>query len=98
VKATIDTPFAGTKEAFIGSIDKNSDAPAIFYLMANQGGDTPLAVTITYDDDYGTHSLTENATVTVSGSNGSAPAIIVLIIILAGAGAVYWYLRIRKKE
>jgi len=98
VKATLDTPLSGTKEAFIGSIDKNSDAPAIFYLKADQGGDIPLAVTITYDDDYGTHSLTENATVTVTGSNGLAPAIVVLIIVLAGVGAAYWYLRIRKRE
>jgi hypothetical protein len=98
VKATLDTPLTGTKEAFIGSIDKNSDAPAIFYLKASQNGDIPLAVTITYDDDYGTHVLTENATVTVSGSNGSSLAIVVLIIALAGAGAAYWFLRIRKRE
>jgi hypothetical protein len=98
VKAMLDTPLAGTKEAFIGSIDKNSDAPAIFYLKASQGGDIPLTVLLSYDDDYGTHTLAENATVTVSGSNGPSPVIIVLIIVLAGAGAAFWYLRIRKRE
>ncbi|MDD1716386.1 MAG: S-layer protein, partial [Methanolinea sp.] len=30
VRATLDSPLPGTKDAFIGSIDKDSDAPAIF--------------------------------------------------------------------
>jgi len=96
VIVTLDTPFSGTKEAFIGSIDKNSDAPAVFYLTATQAGEVPVVVNISYDDDYGSHSVIENATITVA-SSGFLAAVIGLIIIMAGAGAAYWYLRLRKR-
>ena len=35
-------PLPGQKTAFIGSIDKDSDAPAIFYLQATKDGTVPV--------------------------------------------------------
>ena len=95
VKAYLSTPLAGTKEAFIGSIDKNSDAPAIFTLRATQSGQVPLAINITYNDDYGFHTLTENATLNVNSPG--LPMAVVPVLILLVAGAAYWFLRIRKR-
>jgi hypothetical protein len=93
VRATLDTGFAGTKDAFIGSIDKDSDAPAVFYLQATKDGTVPAGVTITYTDEYGTHTVNEATTVTTTQPSVLLPAIALILVFIAGA--VYWYLRIR---
>jgi hypothetical protein len=95
VRAMLDSPFAGTTTSFIGSIDKDSDAPAIFYLQATKDGTVPVNLTISYTDDFGPHAIAEQATVTTSPSSGMVP--IAIAILAAGiiAGAAYWYFRIR---
>nr|WP_320160092.1 S-layer protein [uncultured Methanoregula sp.] len=94
VRATLDSPFTGTKTAFIGSIDKNSDAPAIFYLQATKDGTLPANVTISYHDDFGFHTIDEPATVTTSPSAGLLPVVVVVMAICLIAGAAYWYFRL----
>jgi len=95
VRATLDSGFAGTKDAFIGSIDKDSDAPAIFYLQATKDGTVPAAISITYHDEYGPHTVNETTAVMTSTAS-PLPLVAALILILcAGAGAAYWYYRIR---
>ena len=93
VMSTLDSPFIGTKEAFIGSIDIDSDAPAIFYLQANRDGIVPVNLTITYEDDYGSHCINESATIMVNPASGMMLPIVGIILIVVGAGAVFWYMR-----
>jgi len=95
VRASLDSGFTGTNEAFIGSIDKDSDAPAIFYLQATKDGTVPAKISISYHDEYGSHRVNETTTI-MTAPNSVLPLVIVLIVILfAIAGAVYWYYRIR---
>jgi hypothetical protein len=95
VRATLDSGFAGTREAFIGSLDKDSDAPAIFYLQATKDGTVPAAISITYNDEYGSHTANETTAV-MTGAASPLPLIVAIVLILcAGAGAAYWYYRIR---
>jgi len=94
VKASLDSPFSGTKTAFIGSVDKNSDAPAVFYLQATKDGTVPANLTISYQDDFGAHEITEQAAVATASGQGLLPAAAILIA-LGILGAAYWYLRIR---
>lgn len=98
VKATLDSPLSGTDAAFIGSIDKNSDAPAIFYLQTTRDGTIPANLTIQYSDDFGHHTISEQTTITTR----STPGILflggmILVIILTG-GVLYWHLRIRTRK
>jgi len=95
VRAVLDSPFAGTKTAFIGSIDKDSDAPAIFYLQATKDGTVPANLTITYNDDFGSHTVSEQATVMTGPSSGLLPAGLAVLLIGIIAGSAYWYFRIR---
>jgi hypothetical protein len=95
VRATLDSPFAGTKTAFIGSIDKDSDAPAIFYLQATKDGAVPANLTISYNDDFGSHTVSEQATVMTGPSSGLLPVAFAVLLIGIIAGVVYWYIRIR---
>jgi len=95
VRATLDSAFTGTKTAFIGSIDKDSDAPAIFYLQATKDGAVPANLTISYNDDFGPHTVSEQATLMTGTSSGMLPAALAVLLICIIAGAGYWYLRIR---
>jgi hypothetical protein len=95
VRASLDSGFAGTKDAFIGSIDKDSDAPAIFYLQASKDGTVPAAISITFNDEYGSHTVNETTAVMTSPASPLPIIIAILLILCAGAGAVYWYYRIR---
>ncbi|NMB78543.1 MAG: S-layer protein [Methanomicrobiales archaeon] len=95
VRATIDAKLAGTRDAFIGSINKDSDAPAVFYVQAADSGTVPMTIHVTYTDDYGTHSINETTTIMTNGPGPLSP-VLVLLIIGALAGAIsYWYFRIR---
>ena len=95
VRASLDSGFAGTKDAFIGSIDKDSDAPAIFYLKATKDGTVPAAIFITYNDEYGPHTVNETTAVMTDTASSLPLIIAILLILCAGAGAAYWYYRIR---
>jgi hypothetical protein len=94
LRATLDSPFAGTGTAFVGSVDKESDAPAVFYLQATKDGTVPVNVTVSYTDDFGDHAITEQAAVTTAPSPVPAIAAAILVILLT-AGAAYWFFRVR---
>ena len=95
VRATLDSPFAGTRDSFIGSIDKDSDAPAIFYLQATKDGTVPANLTISYNDDFGSHTISERTTIVTSPSSSTTTIVLAVLLIGIIAGAGYWYLRIR---
>ena len=95
VRAMLDTPFSGTKTAFIGSIDKDSDAPAVFYLQATKDGTVPANLTISYADDFGSHTVSEQAEVMTNLSSGLTVTALAILLLVAIAGAAYWYFRIR---
>jgi hypothetical protein len=95
VRATLDSPFAGSRDSFIGSIDKDSDAPAIFYLQATKDGTVPVNLTISYTDDFGSHTISERTTIVTSPASSTTTIVLAVLLIGIIAGAGYWYLRIR---
>ena len=97
VKASIDLPMSGGKEAYVGKIEPNNDAPAVFSLQAENFGNYAYNLTVEYQDDYGMHTKTERLTMTVLESNGTGPLIAVLLLLVAAGGAGYWYFILRKK-
>jgi hypothetical protein len=96
VRASLDSPFTGTRDAFIGSIDKDSDAPAIFYLQATSDGAVPANLTISYSDDFGSHTISERTTIVTSPASSIMTIAFAVLLICIVAGAAYWYLRIRS--
>lgn len=90
VQTILDIPFEGTKEAFVGTIGPDNDAPAVFTLKATQAGDIPFRLTIRYKDDFGIHEEVIPLHVFVGQRNGSGVIIFVVLILLAGAGYLYW--------
>ncbi len=97
VSATVNLPIKGAKEAFIGRIKAGNDAPATFVLEGTEAGEYAYHTTITYVDDWGTHTLEKDLVLTVAdGGDSSAMIILILLILGAGAGG-FWYMR-RKNE
>ncbi len=93
-KADIDLPFTGTKTAYLGKIEPDNDAPAIFNLRADDAGDYRYNLTVRYEDDLGTHELNEELNIVVY-PDGSTPVLAVILFVVAAAG-VYWFV-IRRK-
>lgn len=96
VNAKIDIALPGTKEAFIGKIEPNNDAPAPFNLQADRAGDIPYTLTIQYEDDYGSRQEQQELHLNVYNTN-STPLVIGVVIILVLAGVfAYWFFIYRK--
>jgi hypothetical protein len=96
VKAGIDLPMSGGKEAYVGKIEPNNDAPAVFSLQSGDPGNYAYNLTVEYQDDYGLHTKTERLTMTVLDGDSSG-LILLIILLVIGAGAGYWYFVLRKK-
>lgn len=98
VDASTNLDIPGMKEAFIGKIKKGNDAPATFILEGAKPGTYPYTATITYTDDWGTHTLTRDLSLSVAESDGSGTMIMgIFILIILAAGGV-WYIRRRNGE
>jgi len=96
--AVIDLPFSGTKEAYIGKIKPNNDGPAVFSLDGGAGGDYPYTLTVTWKDDWGTHTESFNLTLPVKTGNSTTTVAGFLIILILAAGGAYYFLVYRKKN
>lgn len=88
VRVSLDIPFDGITEAFVGTIEPDKDAPAVFTLTATQAGEIPYNLTIRYTDDYGTHTTTEPLVLQARDRDGNGIIILLVLIFLAGAAAV----------
>ncbi|HUK93070.1 MAG TPA: S-layer protein [Methanomicrobiales archaeon] len=94
VAATVDLPMTGTKQSFIGKVKPGNDAPAVFMLDGGKGGTYPYNVSITYVDDLGTHTVSQQMALRVDPGDSSG-GLILLILLVIGIGAVgyrFWYL------
>ncbi len=94
VKANIDIPFRGTKTAFLGKIEPDNDAPAIFNLYAEDAGDYRYNLTVQYEDDLGTHETREELMMIVSP--GERTSVFVIILFIIAVTGIYWFFLRRK--
>jgi hypothetical protein len=97
VDARIDIPLPGTKEAFVGKIEPNNDAPAPFSLQADRSGDIPYTLTIQYEDDYGPRQEQQSLHLNVYNKDSTPLIIGVIILVILAGGFAYWFFVFRKK-
>lgn len=97
VKASIDLPMTGGKDAYVGKIEPNNDAPAVFALQAKNSGTTTYNLTVQYEDDYGVQTKNETLQMTVLDSGVGGMLLPILLILLIAAGGAYWFFVLRKK-
>ncbi len=95
VSAAITLPMDGSKEAFIGKIQPNNDAPAIFSFKANGAGDHEYTLTTSYLDEWGTHNDSKTLRLPVKQADPT-PAIAIIAIIAAAVLGAFLYIRKRR--
>ena len=96
VKATIDLPFAGSHDAYVGKIEPDNDAPAVFALQAGNPGTYAYNLTVQYEDDYGVQTRVERLQLTVLDGDATGIITASLLVVLLCAGAAYWFFVRRK--
>jgi hypothetical protein len=97
VKASIDLPMSGGKDAYVGKIEPNNDAPAVFALQAGNPGTWPYNLTVRYEDDYGVQTQSETLQMTVTEGDSTILIVAALLILIMGGGGGFWYFVLRKK-
>lgn len=85
-----DIDISGTKEAFIGKLDSNDDAPATFTFIPWKSGDQEYTALIEYEDDFGNHSIEQKLSMNVEGTSPFR-ILLVLIILIVVAYGVFTY-------
>ena len=95
VNATIDLPFPGTHEAFLGKIKPGNDAPALFRLGNAPAGDHSYTITISYNDEWGDHTVTRQLSLPIAPADYSGILIGAVVLVILAAGI--WWIFIRKK-
>ncbi|SNQ62893.1 conserved exported hypothetical protein [Candidatus Methanoperedens nitroreducens] len=95
-KVSLDAPFKGTRTAFLGKIKPDDDAPGVFTIYAEKGGEIPYSANIEFEDDLGVRTVTEplNLYVRNPNKNGMATPVIVTLPLI---GVGVYYLHRRKK-
>lgn len=83
VRVSLNGDVSGQKEAFFGSLKKNEDLPFIFSVIPQNSGIIPLEITISYEDDFGSHTTIENVSLEVK-SKSYLQIIIVGMLLLLG--------------
>lgn len=97
VVATLDLPMEGTRQAFIGKIKMDNDAPAIFTITPEKPGNYEYNLSVQYSDEWGDHLQNQTLHLVVS-SPGSPVLLILILVILAGGAALFVYRRRRGGE
>lgn len=97
VKASIDLPMSGGKDAYVGKIEPNNDAPAVFALQAGNPGTYPYNLSVQYEDDYGVQTRNETLQMTVNDGDSTGLIVAILLVLIIGGGGGYWYFVHRKK-
>lgn len=62
---------SGSTGAFLGRLDKDDDAPAVFTFTPEKTGDQNVTLLVEYEDDFGKHQVRENLTFNVKSQEGS---------------------------
>jgi hypothetical protein len=97
VKASIEIPMSGGKDAYVGKIEPNNDAPAVFSLQAGNPGTYPYNLSVQYEDDYGVQTRNETLQMTVNDGDSTGLIVAILLVLIIGGGGGYWYFVLRKK-
>ncbi|KYC45744.1 MAG: hypothetical protein APG12_00599 [Candidatus Methanofastidiosum methylothiophilum] len=105
VKVKIESPFTGDSESYLGKIQKNDYANAVFALNSgNNSGEIKCKLIITFFDDKGSNTtekefyISVNALPQASGAQVAANLILPIIILALIIGGVLYFRKKRKSK
>ena len=80
---------SGSTSAFLGRLDKDDDAPAVFTFTPEKTGDQNVTLLVEYEDDFGEHQVSENLTFNVKRQEESVIPIVLGAILVLAAVILY---------
>jgi len=80
---------SGSTSAFLGRLDKDDDAPAVFTFTPGKTGDQNMTLLVEYEDDFGEHQVSENLTFNVKSQEGSILPIVLGAVLVLVAAILY---------
>lgn len=80
---------SGSTNAFLGRLDKDDDAPAVFTFTPGKTGDQNVTLLVEYEDDFGEHQVSENLTFNVKSQEGSIPPIVLGAVLVLASVTLY---------
>jgi hypothetical protein len=99
VKVSVDYPFAGTKEAFIGKLEPDEDGPAIFTFIPDKKGEFIVPISVYYKDDFGEQEYKTTFNLIVLKKDLNIQNIIfTIIILLLIIGGIFYFFRVKKAQ
>jgi len=105
VKLKIESPFTGDSEAYLGKIQKDDYANGVFALNSGtNSGEVKCKLTVTYNDDKGTHSdekeffVSVNAIPQATGAQVATSLIAPIVLLAVIVGGIYLYRKKRKSK
>jgi len=88
VKANIDIPFFGIKDAFLGELESGDDSSAVFTIIPDKSGSIDYNLVVIYKDDFGEHTFNEKLKLNVQEDRNKNNILtivgIVLLLLLIG--------------
>jgi hypothetical protein len=76
----------GSTDAFLGRLEKDDDAPAVFTFIPDKAGEQEVTLLVEYEDDFGEHRLSEALTFNVIRTRESiVPFVLGAVLVLAVA-------------
>lgn len=88
-KLILDSTLHGFKTAYLGELEKSDDTPAIFTLHAPAAGKAVNQMTLTYEDDFGKHTVTEEIRFDISNNQTQSIGNILIPLLVAMVLIVY---------
>jgi hypothetical protein len=95
-KLVLDSELEGFKTAYLGELEKDDDTPAIFTLKATMAGETVNKLTLTYEDDFGEHILSEEIRFSISDNQTQNMGRLLVVLLAAAAFIIYLAAKKRK--
>ncbi|MBI4019962.1 MAG: hypothetical protein HY367_01410 [Candidatus Aenigmarchaeota archaeon] len=101
VEAELSCPFNGPKKAFLGQLQKDEDAPAVFDLTSPEDGKFNCTLGVSYKDDTGAHRFTEEFEASIAPADLSGiliPAVAIIVLLLAFRRRVLPFLGMKPRK
>src|SRR3989344_1778554 len=82
ITAVVDCPFNGASQAFLGQLERNEDAPAVFNFVTTRIGAFTCTLNVNFTDDVGTHEVSRDFSVVVNTPDFSGALVLIIIVLI----------------
>ncbi len=90
IRATLDAPLlGGMQKSFIGRLDEDEDAPAVFTVTPENTGTIPATLRVQYTDGFGVKEVVEEIRIPVEGNTRTPLYVGIGVLVLLASGVLY---------